>query len=210
MLAAFLSFPAGRPGQVNRRPSADPVFRDIFHIFAAFVANKLSWYSEICNKILMALKKIILIPVLIAMVAAVPGCSKDKSCSPNPPSSEAPQITAYAVANGINATAHASGLYYEIISQGSGESPSANSNVYITYTGKLLNGTVFDQQNTVNVKGWPLSGLIEGWRIGLPLIQKGGRIKLIIPSALGYGCEAHETLPGNSVLFFDITLVDIQ
>ena len=138
------------------------------------------------------------------------GCVKSKSCNPNPPSSEAPQILAYASANGMTVTAHPSGLYYQIISQGSGTTANANSKIFITYDGRLLNGTQFDHQDVPNVSGWSLSGLIEGWRIGLPLIQKGGRIKLLVPSALAYGCEPYQTLPGSSVLYFDITLVDVQ
>jgi FKBP-type peptidyl-prolyl cis-trans isomerase FkpA len=144
------------------------------------------------------------------IVAFMSGCSKKKTCNPVPPANEAGQMQAYATANGITATVHSSGLFYEIIAPGSGGTASANSKIFITYTGKLLDGTVFDQQNTTNVNGWALSGLIEGWRIGVPLIQKGGRIKLIVPSALGYGCEPYNTLPGNAILFFDITLVDVQ
>ena len=138
------------------------------------------------------------------------GCVKNKSCNPNPPSSEAPQILAYASTNGMTVTAHPSGLYYQIISQGSGATANANSKIFITYDGRLLNGTQFDHQDVPNVSGWALSGLIEGWKIGIPLIQKGGRIKLLIPSALAYGCEPYQTLPGSSVLYFDITLVDVQ
>ena len=156
------------------------------------------------------MKKLFVAPALCLLILFVPGCSKKKSCNPVAPSSETGQMQAYATANGINYTTHSSGVFYEIITQGSGSTASANSKIYITYTGKLLDGTVFDQQNTVNVSGWALSGLIEGWRIGIPLIQKGGRIKLIVPSSLAYGCEPYNTLPGNSILFFDITLVDVQ
>jgi FKBP-type peptidyl-prolyl cis-trans isomerase FkpA len=138
------------------------------------------------------------------------GCSKSKNCNPNAPSSEAPQILAYASANGMTVQAHSSGLYYQIIDPGSGASPNANSKIFITYDGRLLNGQQFDHQDTPNTSGWPLSGLIEGWRIGLPLIQKGGRIKLLVPSALAYGCEPYQGLPGSAVLFFDITLTDVQ
>jgi FKBP-type peptidyl-prolyl cis-trans isomerase FkpA len=158
----------------------------------------------------MALKKFIFFSVLCTIVALFPACSKKKTCNPNPPANESSQILSYAAANAMNVTAHASGLYYEIISTGNGPNASASSKINITYIGKLLDGTVFDQQNTPNPSAWPLAGLIEGWRIGIPLIQKGGRIKLIVPSALAYGCEPYSTLPGNSILYFDITLVDIQ
>jgi FKBP-type peptidyl-prolyl cis-trans isomerase len=135
---------------------------------------------------------------------------KSKNCNPNAPSSEAPQILAYASTNGMTVTAHPSGLYYQIMNQGTGATANANSNIYITYDGRLLNGTQFDHQDVPNVDGWKLSGLIEGWMIGIPLIQKGGRIKLLVPSALAYGCEPYQSLPGSSILYFDITLVDVQ
>jgi FKBP-type peptidyl-prolyl cis-trans isomerase FkpA len=122
-----------------------------------------------------------------------------------------PQIQAFAVTNGINATAHSSGIYYEIISPGTGKTPSANSSIVITYTGKLMDGNVFDERTTPNTQEpWPLNGLIQGWIIGIPLIKEGGRIRLIIPSSLGYGCEQYYSIPGNSVLYFDVSLVEVK
>lgn len=118
-------------------------------------------------------------------------------------------MIAYASAEGINTTRHSSGLYYEIISPGNGAVPSANSKVFVTYTGKLLDGRTFDQQTDAAKTGWTLGSLIPGWQIGLPLIQKGGHIKLIVPSSLAYGCSSG-ALPPNSVLYFDIQLVDVQ
>jgi FKBP-type peptidyl-prolyl cis-trans isomerase FkpA len=51
--------------------------------------------------------------------------------------------------------------------------------------------------------------LIEGWKIGLPLLKKGGHIKLYVPPSLGYGPSPNRNIPGNSVLIFDIRLVDV-
>lgn len=157
------------------------------------------------------LKRFLFIAVPVLTLALFSGCSKNKACKPKSPDSEVPQITAFATANGINATAHPSGIYYEIISQGSGKTASANSEIAITYTGKFMDGTTFDDQLTPNTNDpWLLSGLIKGWVIGIPLIQEGGRIKLIIPSSLAYGCEQYYTIPPNSVLFFDVTLVQVK
>jgi FKBP-type peptidyl-prolyl cis-trans isomerase FkpA len=72
----------------------------------------------------------------------------------------------------------------------------------------LLDGRVFDQQTNA-IKPAGLGTLIAGWQIGLPLIQKGGEIKLIVPSSLAYGC-GNGPLPANSILYFDIHLVDVQ
>ncbi|HLG40499.1 MAG TPA: FKBP-type peptidyl-prolyl cis-trans isomerase [Chitinophagaceae bacterium] len=118
-------------------------------------------------------------------------------------------MQAFALANGISATTHSSGLMYEIVDTGTGITASADSRVYITYTGQLPDGTTFDQQTNSSLTGWRLNELIEGWKIGIPLIKEGGHIRLIIPSSMGYGCTGFGAIPGNSILFFDISLVDV-
>jgi FKBP-type peptidyl-prolyl cis-trans isomerase FkpA len=140
----------------------------------------------------------------------ISGCLKDKTCKPRSVESEEPQIQAFAANNGITATVHSSGLHYQILEQGTGSHANANSKIFITYTGKLMNGTVFDEKLTPNTEGWVLGGLISGWIIGIPLIQEGGHIKLIVPSSLAYGCDQYYEIPGNSVLYFDIHLIDVQ
>ena len=123
------------------------------------------------------------------------------------------KIQAYIKANNISVTKDASGLYYQIITTNPGPHPTATDTVQVSYTGKLLNGTVFDAQ-TADVLGLP--GLIKGWQIGIPMIgadhiNKAARIRLIIPSALGYGTEvqttSNGTIPANSVLDFTIDLI---
>ena len=138
------------------------------------------------------------------------GCLKSSECKPKSVQSEEGTITTYAAANGITAIRHSSGLYYQVITPGSGVTPSINSKIFVTYTGKLLNGTIFDQQSNSSQTGFLLSQVIPGWQIGVPLIQKGGEIKLIVPSSLAYGCTAQGPIPANSVLYFDIVLVDVQ
>jgi FKBP-type peptidyl-prolyl cis-trans isomerase FkpA len=153
---------------------------------------------------------LVLISGLILLSQA--GCVKSNTsepCTPKSVSSEEPTIIAYAANNGINYTRDASGVYYEIVSPGSGATPTLNSKVFVTYTGKLLDGRVFDQQTNPAQTGWQLGSLIGGWQIGLQLIQKGGKMKLIVPSSLAYGCNGGP-LPANSILYFDIELVDVQ
>jgi FKBP-type peptidyl-prolyl cis-trans isomerase FkpA len=87
--------------------------------------------------------------------------------------------------------------------------PNTTSTVTVQYVGKLLNGSTFDSSVTPFTSS--LSQLIDGWKIGIPLIKKGGKIKLIIPSALGYSCTgAPPIIPGNSPLFFEVSLVDVK
>lgn len=127
------------------------------------------------------------------------------------------KIQAYMSANNIKATKDPSGIYYQVIKDGAGTKPTATSTVQVTYNGKLLNGTVFDQATVTNLL---LSGTIKGWQIGLPYVKSGtldsqnrpisntaGRILLIVPSALGYGTVAQDNIPANSVLVFTIDLI---
>ncbi len=147
------------------------------------------------------------------LLAANSGCMK-KDCSPKPVAAEADAMVAYANSIGMTPVAHSSGIYYEILEAGTGTTPTASDYIAITYVGKLLNGDIFDQMstpnNTAGNQHWPLSGLIEGWKIGIPLIKEGGKIRLLIPSALAYGCDGRGSIPGNAPLFFEVSLVDVR
>ncbi|HEX6916103.1 MAG TPA: FKBP-type peptidyl-prolyl cis-trans isomerase [Chitinophagaceae bacterium] len=146
--------------------------------------------------------------VLVLFSFSINSCSEN-GCKPVRPDVEEPQMLAFASTNGITATKHQSGLYYQILNPGSGVTPTLSSKVYVTYVGKHMDGTVFDQTNTV--VSFFLSDLLEGWKIGLPLIRKGGHILLIVPSSLAYGCSSTSgAMPPNSILYFDIQLIDVQ
>jgi FKBP-type peptidyl-prolyl cis-trans isomerase FkpA len=154
--------------------------------------------------------------VVMALSLAIAGCSKNKDnggCKPTSAAEDDAKMQAYITANGITATKHSSGMYYQIIEPGSGTTPTVNSTVVVKYSGKLTNNTVFDESNNLE---YPLKQLIPGWQIGIPLIQEGGKIKLIIPPSLAYGCEdikdntGRVVLAGNSVLIFDVELLDVK
>ena len=119
-------------------------------------------------------------------------------------------LLAFAQSKGYAVEKHSSGLYYQIVDPGTGTQPTASSSITITYKGTFLNDQVFDEGTTPNTPAWPLNSLIEGWKIGIPLIKAGGRIRLIVPSSQAYGCEDYSVIPGNSVLFFDITLIGVN
>lgn len=153
------------------------------------------------------MKKFGIFSLIIAVLFI--GCKADNGCKNVSPSSEEAQITAFAAANGITAVKHGTGMYYEIVSQGSGATPNLSSTVTITYVGKRLDGSIFDQSSAP--VSYKLDQFIEGWKVGLPLIQKGGHIKLIVPSSMAYGCNGYPPVIGNnSVLYFDIQLIDVQ
>ena len=117
------------------------------------------------------------------------------------------KIQAYIAANNLTMTKDVSGLYYQIITEGSGTAPTTASHVRVAYTGTLLDGTAVDSSTNFSTL---LSSTIQGWQIGLPLIKPGGRILLIIPSALGYGTTKTGSIPENSVLVFTIDLFKVQ
>ena len=106
-----------------------------------------------------------------------------------------------------------SGLQYEVIQMGNGPKPSATSKVTVKYTGKLIDGTVFD--STDNNGGEPISfGLnqvIKGWTEGLQLMPTGSKFRFYIPSDLAYGDQgAGAVIPGGATLIFDIELLSFE
>ena len=105
----------------------------------------------------------------------------------------------------------ASGLQYEVITQGTGPKPKDTSVVRVHYTGTLLNGTKFDSSRDRGQPAeFPLNGVIPGWTEGVQLMNVGSRYKFIIPYNLAYGTQgAGANIPGGSTLIFDVELLDI-
>lgn len=145
------------------------------------------------------------------MIAGLSACKKsDKFDAEAQAKLDDAQIVKYLADNNITATKDGSGLYYQITTPGSAEKPTVSNGIYITYEGKLMsNGTVFDSKTTPYYFE-NMTSLIQGWQIGVPKIGKGGSIKLFVPSGLGYKNEASGSIPANSVLIFDITLVNFN
>lgn len=105
-----------------------------------------------------------------------------------------------------------SGLQYEVITMGSGAKPTADSKVRVHYTGKLIDGNVFDSSvERGQPIDYPVGGFVKGWQEALQLMPVGSKWKLFIPSDLGYGSQAGPggKIPGNSVLVFDLELIEI-
>lgn len=108
----------------------------------------------------------------------------------------------------------ASGLQYEVLQEGDGKTkPKATDVVQVKYTGKLLDGTVFD--STDKNGGAPmdinLGGVIKGWTEGIQLMSKGSKYRFYIPSDLAYGDQgAGGAIPGGATIIFDVELVSIK
>lgn len=130
------------------------------------------------------------------------------------PQSEQDSIVAYLDSNNLEAVRHSSGMYYQILNEGTGsDTMTLCSEVLVDYKGKFKNDQQFDEgTNVYFVLGGPL---IQGWKKGIPLIRKGGQIRLYIPPTLGYGDRdlvneqtGAVIIPGKSMLIFDVKLKD--
>jgi FKBP-type peptidyl-prolyl cis-trans isomerase FkpA len=118
-------------------------------------------------------------------------------------------IEQYILDHNLDAIATGTGLYYVMHTEGLGAKPTLANTVTVHYTGRLTNGTVFDQ-TTGTPATFELSKVIKGWREGIPYFREGGVGMLLIPSALAYGSKEVGSIPSNSVLVFDIELVEVN
>ena len=103
-----------------------------------------------------------------------------------------------------------SGLQYEVLEQGSGEKPKATDSVTVHYTGKLIDGTVFDSSEE---RGEPatfgVTQVIPGWVEALQLMSVGSKWRLYIPFELAYGAQGVPGIGPNQTLIFDVTILGI-
>lgn len=103
-----------------------------------------------------------------------------------------------------------SGLRYEVVQPGTGPYPKPTDTVKVNYTGRLINGTVFDssveRKEPAEIQ---LNKVIPGWAEGLQKINQGGKIRLYIPPDLAYGDSGQGSIPPGATLIFDVELLDI-
>jgi Domain of unknown function (DUF3472)/Domain of unknown function (DUF5077)/FKBP-type peptidyl-prolyl cis-trans isomerase len=121
------------------------------------------------------------------------------------------QLIFDAIAAGtLDTTGSKNGVYYKILKEGTGSNVAVSDTIIAYYKGTLLNGEIFDQTKTQPAT-FPLNRLIKGWQIAVPLCKPGGKIRLIIPSGLAYSIRTRSSkIPPNSVLLFDIEVVDVK
>ncbi len=105
-----------------------------------------------------------------------------------------------------------SGLQYKIIKKGTGATPTKGDSVTTHYTGKLLNGQVFDSSiQRGEPATFPVSGVIAGWTEALQLMKSGAKWELYIPAELAYGKRgAGKMIEPGATLIFDIELLDVK
>jgi FKBP-type peptidyl-prolyl cis-trans isomerase FkpA len=156
--------------------------------------------------------------LLVLFVTLLTACKKKEDCpytqsTTVAPDSEVAAVQQYLTTNNITGTTKdASGFFYKIDLAGTGSTPTMCSQIGILYKGQLTNGTVFDETTNGQIRVFTLGQLIPGWKLGIPLIKPGGKIKLYIPPTLGYGANAikdnqgNVVIPANSILVFEVEL----
>lgn len=145
----------------------------------------------------------VLLP-LVCLALLINSCNKEKHRAKK----DKKIIEQYLEDNGLTAQSTESGLYYIIDVPGTGTQPTVSSTTKVKYKGYLTTGFVFDESVSTGTT-FALSDVILGWQEGIPLFKEGGKGKLFIPSGLGYGDQAKSTIPANSVLIFEIELIDV-
>jgi FKBP-type peptidyl-prolyl cis-trans isomerase FklB len=111
---------------------------------------------------------------------------------------------------GVQTTA--SGLQYEVITQGTGPKPTVNDSVEVNYVGTLINGNEFDNSYKRGQSiTFLVTGVIKGWTEALQLMNAGSKYKLYIPYELAYGTNdvGNGSIPGGSVLVFEVELLRV-
>ena len=102
------------------------------------------------------------------------------------------------------------GLFYELVSEGTGKFPTSESTVAVEFVATLVDGTVFE---TTEGRGGPipitLANMVTGVREGLQYVREGGIVKLWVPASLGFGSEERPGIPADSALLFEFTLHEV-
>jgi FKBP-type peptidyl-prolyl cis-trans isomerase FkpA len=153
---------------------------------------------------------------VLALSTTFTSCLKEAKCVYNDcdivaTNAEIQAVQNFLNTNAITATQHCSGLFYTLDNPGTGKSPGACSDVSVTYVGTLTNGTQFDASpNPPSPLSLNLGNVILGWRNGIPRLKEGGRIHLYIPPSLAYGNQQNGSIPPNSILVFDVSLVTVR
>ncbi len=104
-----------------------------------------------------------------------------------------------------------SGLQYKVIKEGDGPKPKETDTVTVHYKGTLLDGTLFDSSYERGEPAtFPLNRVIKGWSEALQLMPVGSKWELFIPPDLAYGKEGNRVIPPNSLLHFEVELLEIK
>jgi len=151
----------------------------------------------------------------MALSLAIFGCSDQESSEKEQKQENAhkeqKQIKEQNVSSSNEIHTTETGLKYEIITPGTGASPTAEDNVTVNYEGTLLDGTKFDSSyDRGEPITFPLNRVIKGWTEGLQLMKEGAKYKFTIPASLAYGEQGGGPIPPNSDLVFVVELLKVD
>lgn len=168
--------------------------------------------------LLVGKKKIKYEVVLISVKSAKEMQAEQDAANSAQLSTDDQTLQAYLTKNNITAQKTASGLYYVITQEGTGDLIKAGQTAEMKYIGKTLDGKTFDANMGPDAKHtevFPVpvgqGQVIRGWDEGLQLLKKGSKATFYIPSPLAYGKQAMgDMLPANSILIFDVEVVNVK
>lgn len=140
------------------------------------------------------------------MLVSAPACAAvPASLSP---AANTAFLKAFAAQKGVYVTN--SGIEIKVLHNGFGKRPSATDQVLVNYTGKLINGEVFDETEPGLPATFTVNELIPGWTEALQKMREGDHWEIVIPSHLAYGVRgAGSAVPPNQTLIFDLTLLKV-
>jgi FKBP-type peptidyl-prolyl cis-trans isomerase FkpA len=154
--------------------------------------------------------------VVLCFAAFVAACKKDNNTVPFDYNAQfkldTTAIRSFVVQNKIPAVKDsASGIFYQVLTPGTGTFVyQYNTVITASYVGRLLNGSTFDSASVASPMVQVLGNLIQGFQFGVTRVQKGGKVRVFIPSIYGYGNQPLGKIPANSPLDFTINLIDAK
>jgi FKBP-type peptidyl-prolyl cis-trans isomerase FklB len=151
--------------------------------------------------------KLALFPLVITLLV---GCSEPGSGSVNEQDGKGKSWLANnAKKEGVVVTE--SGLQYQVLQSGDGVSPGLTDKVVTHYVGSFIDGKVFDSSvERGRPAEFPVDGVIKGWTEALQLMKEGDKWQLYVPPELGYGEKGTGPIPGNTVLVFEVELIEVK
>lgn len=156
--------------------------------------------------------------IAVAVVATFVGLQTNAANMPAGPANKDPALSPAANAAFVAANAHkrgvivtSDGLQYRILQNGYGKRPSAFDQVTVYYSGKLINGKVFDSTEPGLPARFVTNKLIPGWTEALQLMREGDHWEIVLPANLAYGTRgAGDAIPPDQALIFDLQLVKVE
>ncbi|XWN36301.1 MAG: FKBP-type peptidyl-prolyl cis-trans isomerase [Balneola sp.] len=153
----------------------------------------------------------------LAILIFTNGCDRNSGCNidinltadQQKLDSDIQEIDNFLSENNIEAQTHPTGLRYIINDFGSGANPEICDIITFDYVGRALSDSTIVEQSDASVR-FGLFRLIEGFKIGIPLIKEGGSITLFIPSEYGYEEGGPGGTPSTTNLIFDVDLINIE